>query len=63
MDFADGSAVGGTAPGQVPAIPNLPPLPAMGAGGHAGQGLAGLSRGSVGARAIGFVGNLHRRLF
>ena len=35
----------------------------MGAGGHAGQGLAGLSRGSVGARAIGFVGNFHRRLF
>jgi len=63
MDFADGSAVGGTAPGQVSAVPNLPPpLPALGAGRHAGQGIAGTGRGSAGTRAIGFVRNFHRRL-
>ena len=63
MDFADGSTVGGTAPGQVPAVPDLPPpFPAVGAGRHAGPGLAGLGRGSAGARAIGLGRDLHRRL-
>ena len=53
MDFADGSAVGGTTPGQVSAVPDLPPpLPALGAGRYAGQGLASLGRGSAGARAL-----------
>src|SRR5450759_4039866 len=63
MDFADGSAVGGTAERQVSAVPNLPsPLPALGAGRHAGPGLAGTGRGSAGARAIGLGRDLYRRL-
>jgi transposase len=62
MDFADGSAMGGTPPGQVSTVPNLPsPLPELSAGRHAGPGLAHAGRGFAGARAIGFVRDLHRR--
>ena len=63
MDFAHRSAMGRVAERQVSTVPNLPPpLPTLGAGRHAGPGLAGPGRGSAGARAIGFVRELHRRL-